>query len=133
MLKVEYIFEHTGRRMDPIPRNCVVTQRQLLDIIDDVSTCWRQLRLTLDISAREVQKLGEKNLSNREKAKALLFMWKQREGRRAVARRLADALLNIGRKDIAEKLLGEYLLMVSVCMFFVLFNRSLRSIAPMFA
>ena len=104
--------------MDPIPRNCVVTQRQLLDIIDDVSTCWRQLRLTLDISAAEVQKLGEKNLSNRKKAKALLFMWKQREGRRAVARRLADALLNIGRKDIAEKLLGEYLLMVSVCMFF---------------
>ena len=118
MLKIEFIFEHTGDVIDP--RTCVVTQMQLLDIIDDVSTCWRELGLKLDISAAEVQKLEEEHRCNREKANALLLMWKEREGGRAVAGRLADALLHVGRKRIAERLLGEYLLIVPVCMFVVL-------------
>ena len=131
MLKIEYIFEHTGDVIDS--RTCVVTQLQLLDIIDDVGTCWRELGLQLGISATKVRKLDEEYRSNRKKANALLLMWKQREGRSAVAGCLADALLSIGRKSIAEKLLGEYLLIVSVCMFVVLFNRSLRPVAPIFA
>ena len=114
------------------PRTSVVTELQLLDISDDVGTCWRELGRKLNISAAVVQNLDEDYLSNREKANALLLMWKQREGRSAVAGRLADALLSIGRKSIAEKLVGEYLLILSVCMFFVLFNRSVRPIAPIF-
>ena len=127
MLKIEYIFEHTGDVIDP--RTCVVTEQQILRITASVSTFWRELGPKLDISAAEVQKLDEEHLSNTAKANALLLMWREREGGRAVVGRLADALLSIGRKRIAERLLGEYLLIVSVCMFFVLFNRSLRPIA----
>ena len=108
----------------------MVTQLQLFDISDDVGTCWRELGLELDISRAEVRNLDRENLCNRAKANALLLIWKEREGRSAVAGRLTDALLGIGRKDIVEKLLGEYLIIVSVCMFVVLFNRSLRPIAP---
>ena len=111
----------------------MVTQRQLLDIIHDVGTCWRELGPKLDISAAEVQKLDREYRFNREKANALLLMWKEREGRSAVARRLADALVSIGRESIADKLLGEYLLIVSVCMFVVLFLRSSRPLARIFA
>lgn len=115
MLKIEYIFEHTGDVIDP--RTSFETQLQLLDIIDGVGTCWRELGLKLDISALEVQKLDEGYRSNREKANTLLLMWKEREGRRAVAGRLVDALRSIGRESIADKLLGEYLLIVSsVCL-----------------
>ena len=115
MLKIEYIFEHTGDVIDP--RTSFETQLKLLDIIDGVGTCWRELGLKLDISALEVQKLDEGYRSNREKANTLLLMWKEREGRRAVAGRLVDALRSIGRESIADKLLGEYLLIVSsVCL-----------------
>ena len=44
---------------------------------------------------------------NRDKANALLLIWKRREGSNATAGILADALKSIGRKSIAEKLLGE--------------------------
>ena len=118
MLKIEYIFEHTGDVIDP--RTCVVTEQQILRITASVSTFWRELGPKLDISAAEVQKLDEEHLSNTAKANALLLMWREREGGRAVVGRLADALLSIGRKRIAERLLGEYLLIVSVCMFAVL-------------
>ena len=114
------------------PRTSVVTELQLSDISDDVGTCWRELGRKLNISAAVVRNLDKDYLSNREKANALLLMWKQREGRSAAAGRLADALLSIGRKSIAENLVGEYLLILSVCMFFVLFNRSSRPIAPIF-
>ena len=133
MLKIEYIFEHTEYCTEISRRTCEVSHRQLYDIIDDVDTCWRELGPKLNISEVDVQKLDEEFPYNRNKAMTLLFMWKEREGRRAVAGLLADALLSIGRKDIAEKLLGEYSLIVSVCMFSVPFNRSLRSIAPIFA
>ena len=131
MLKIEFIFEHTGEVIDP--KTSVVTQLQLLDIIDDVGTCWRELGPKLDISAAEVQKLDEEHCCNRAKANALLLIWKEREGGSALAGRLADALVRIGRKTIAERLLGEYLLIVVVCMFAVLFNRSLRPISLIFA
>ena len=115
------------------PRTSVVTELQLLDISDDIGTCWCELGPRLDISLAEVQILDEEYLCNREKANALLLMWKQREGRSAVAGRLVDALLSIERKSIAEKLLGEYLLIVSLCMFVVLFNCSLKPASPRFA
>ena len=128
MLKIEYIFRHTENVIDS--RTCVVTHLQLLDIIDDVGTCWRELGPKLDISAAEIQRLDEEYRFNREKANALLLMWKEREGNRAEKGRLKNALLSIGRQKIAEKLYGEYLLIASVCMFSVLFYRSLRPLAP---
>ena len=44
---------------------------------------------------------------NREKARAILIVWKRKEGSNATVGKLADVLEKEGRKDIAEKLLGE--------------------------
>ena len=44
---------------------------------------------------------------NREKARAILIVWKWKEGSNATVGKLADVLEKEGRKDIAEKLLGE--------------------------
>ncbi|XP_022791724.1 uncharacterized protein LOC111330978 isoform X2 [Stylophora pistillata] len=87
-------------------RNSVVTELQLSDISDDVGTCWRELGPKLDISAAKIQNLDDDYRCNRDKANALLLMWKQKEGSSAVVERLVDALESIGKKCIAEKLLG---------------------------
>lgn len=94
-------------RGEPInPRTTVVTELQLADISDDVGTCWRELGPKLEIAASKIQNLDEEYKYNRDKANALLIMWKQKEASRAIAGILADALESIGRKSIAEKLLG---------------------------
>ncbi|CAH3168216.1 unnamed protein product [Pocillopora meandrina] len=88
------------------PRTSVVTELLLSDISDDVGTCWRELGPKLDIPAAKIQNLDNDYRCSRDKANALLLMWKQKEGSSAVAGRLADALESIGKKCIAEKLLG---------------------------
>ncbi|PFX24977.1 hypothetical protein AWC38_SpisGene10453 [Stylophora pistillata] len=90
------------------PWASVVSELQLSDISDDVGTCWRELGPKLDISAAKIQNLDDDYRCSRDKANNLLLMWKQKEGRSAVAGRLADALESIGKKCIAEKLLDNY-------------------------
>ncbi|XP_022791691.1 uncharacterized protein LOC111330948 isoform X2 [Stylophora pistillata] len=87
------------------PRTSVVTELQLSDISDDVGTCWRELGPKLDIPAAKIQNLDDDYRCARDKANALLLIWKQKEGSSAVAERLAYALESIGKKCIAEKLL----------------------------
>nr|XP_058960498.1 uncharacterized protein LOC131787398 isoform X4 [Pocillopora verrucosa] len=87
-------------------RTSVVTELQLSDISDDVGTCWRELGPKLDIPSAKIQNLDNDYYCSRDKANALLLMWKQKEGSGAVAGRLADALASIEKKCIAEKLLG---------------------------
>ena len=88
-------------------RTSVVTELQLSEISDDVGTCWRELGPKLDIPAAKIQNLDDDYRCNRDKANALLLMWKQKEGSSAIAGRLADALVGIGKKCIAEMLLGK--------------------------
>ena len=85
----------------------MVTELQLSEISDDVGTCWRELGPKLDIPAAKIQNLNDDYRCNRDKANVLLLMWQQKEGSSALAGRLADALVSIGKKCIAEKLLGK--------------------------
>ena len=96
---------HIGEFNDP--RTSVVTELQLSEISDDVGTCWRELGPKLDIPAAKIQNLDEDYRCTRDKANILLLMWQQKEGSSALAGRLADALVSIGKKRIAEKLLGK--------------------------
>ncbi|CAH3041110.1 unnamed protein product, partial [Pocillopora meandrina] len=89
------------------PGISVVTELQLSDISDDVGTCWRELGPKLDIPAAKIQNLDNDYCCSRDKANALLLLWKQKEGRNASVGCLADALVSIGKKCIAEKLLGN--------------------------
>ena len=82
----------------------VVTELQLSDISDDVGTCWREVGPKLLIKASKIHNLDDEYKSNRDKANALL--WKQQEGSNATVGRLADVLKSVGRRSIAERLLG---------------------------
>ena len=95
---------HAGDFNDP--ETSVVTELQLSEISDDVGTCWHELGPKLVIPAAKIQNLDHDYDRNRDKANALLLMWKQKEGSSAIAGRLADALVSIGKKCIAEILLG---------------------------
>ena len=79
---------------------------QLSDISDDVGTCWRVVGSNLLISASKIHNLDDEYKSNRDKANALLILWKEQEGSNATVGHLADVLEKIGRRSIAERLLG---------------------------
>ena len=96
---------HAGDFNDP--ETSVVTELQLSEISDDVGTCWRELGPKLGIPAAKIQNLDDDYDRNRDKANTLLLAWKQKEGSSAIAGRLADALVSIGKKYIAEILLGK--------------------------
>ena len=84
----------------------VVTELQLSDISDDVGTCWREVGPKLLIKASKIHNLDDEYKNNRDKANALLILWKQQEGSNATVGRLADVLKSVGRRSIAERLLG---------------------------
>ena len=85
----------------------VVTELQLSVISDDAGNCWRELGARLEIAASKIHNLNEEYSTNRDKANALLIKWKEENGSSALVGRLADHLKEIGRTDIAEKLLGK--------------------------
>ena len=98
-------FPHTEKTIDL--RRSLVTELQLSSICDDVGNFWRELGPKLEIASSKIQNLDEEYKYNRDKANFLLIMWKQQKGSEATAGRLADALESIGRKSIAERLLGK--------------------------
>ena len=79
---------------------------QLSDISDDVGTCWRLVGSNLLISASKIHNLDDEYKTNRDKANALLISWKQQEGSNATVGHLADVLDSVGKRSIAERLLG---------------------------
>lgn len=89
------------------PRTAVVSELQLSEISHDVGTCWRELGPRLTIDASKIHNLDEEYKTNRDKANALLIMWKEEKGANALVRSLAHHLKEIGRTSIAEKLLGK--------------------------
>ncbi|XP_015755604.1 PREDICTED: uncharacterized protein LOC107335138 isoform X5 [Acropora digitifera] len=85
----------------------VVTELQLSVISDDAGNCWRDLGPRLGIAAAKIRNLDDEYSTNRDKANALLLKWKEGKGSSALVGNLADHFKEIGRTDIAEKLLGQ--------------------------
>lgn len=97
------------------PRTAVVTEFQLSEISDDARNCWRELGPRLGVAASKIRNLDEEYSTNRDKANALLIKWKEEKGSSALVGRLADHLKEIGRTDIAEKLLGVSNVQLRTC------------------
>ena len=95
-------------------RNEVIPEFQIADISDELETCWRQLGPRLKITAAKIKNIDEENKDDWTKANNLLILWKQQEGCNATVGNLADVLEKIGRKRIAEKLLGKLLITLSI-------------------
>ena len=78
----------------------------MLKICGEVGTCWQDLGKTLKLPLGTLRRVDFNYKLSREKAREMLYMWMAKEGDNATVGKLADALRNIGRERIAEKLLS---------------------------
>ena len=81
-------------------------EKQILDIKDDVGDCWEDLGIALGIETAVLRCIEKDNQTCRGKAHRVLEKWIEKNGSEATVGRLACALVQIGRKRIADKLLG---------------------------
>lgn len=87
-------------------RAAVVSDKLVRDICDNVGTCWDDLGIKLNLSAAVVRNIDADFRRCREKAREILQRWMEKQGDAATVGRLEDALLAIGQKACAEKLLA---------------------------
>ncbi len=83
-----------------------VTGTLVLEICDDIGTCWHDLGIRLNLPTAILENINVDHRLCREKAREMLYEWIRREGRSATVGSLADALEKIGNKRVAQKLLG---------------------------
>ena len=91
-------------------RAAVVSDELVLDICEDVGSCWDDLGIKLNLSAAVVRNVDADFRCSREKAREILQRWMEKQGDAATVGRLEDALLALEKKSIAQKLLGTWLL-----------------------
>ena len=90
------------------------TCQLLLPVKDDLGSCWIDLGIALNLSSAKLHNIEDDYNFNRDKAFAVLYYWLAMEGSRATMGHLVVALCEIGRKDIAYRLIGM-LFFVSFC------------------
>lgn len=99
-----YIFTVTIGELEM--RKELLTEHLILNIKDDVGSDWYDLGIALGIETTKVRNLEHDHPKNRDRAHHVLEIWIEKKGREATVGRLACALIMIGRKRIADKLLG---------------------------
>ena len=89
-------------------RRTVVDETHVLEICDDIGTCWQDLGIMLKLPPAILGNIDADYRLCREKAREMLYEWMKREGSSATVWSLADALKEkkIGNKRVAQKLLG---------------------------
>ena len=83
-----------------------VTQIQISQICGKVGEQWRDLGTVLGIAPALIDEIEEGHSECREQARKLLLDWIKKEGKRATIGILVNALEEIGKKDVVEKLGG---------------------------
>lgn len=87
-------------------RKELLTEDLILKIKDDVGACWYDLGIQLGIERTKVANLEQDYRKVRERANQVLVIWREENVREATVGRLACALIKIGHRRIADKLLG---------------------------
>ncbi len=88
----------------------VVNETHVLEMGDDIGTCWHDLGIELKLSEAVLCNIDAKRRQPREKAREMLREWKKRKGNSATIQCLIDALENKGKTRIAFNLLGTYVI-----------------------
>ncbi|KAL9967546.1 hypothetical protein ACROYT_G025795 [Oculina patagonica] len=88
-------------------RETVVTEEHVLEICEDIGTCWHDLGIKLKLQREILLNINADYSLCREKAREMLYKWMNREGSSATVGSLADALKDIGNKRVAQKLLAK--------------------------
>ena len=84
--------------------NDILKDAHLNEIAEDLGRDWKQLGRKLEIPSSVLGNIDEDNRGVREKSIHMMLRWKKRNGNDATGQALADALIKIGRKDVAETL-----------------------------
>ncbi|XP_022786059.1 uncharacterized protein LOC111326350 [Stylophora pistillata] len=87
-------------------REKVVTLQGCMSIQDDAGNCWRELGAYLQIPEGELCNIEKQHRLAKDSGYAVLQSWRNRKGSDATVGCLSDAFESIGKKRIAEKLLG---------------------------
>ena len=87
-------------------REAVVTAALVLEICDEVGTCWDDLGIKLNLSAAAVRNVDADVRFARDKAKKILHIWMEEQGNDATVGNLEDALMALQKRAIAKKLIG---------------------------
>lgn len=81
-------------------------EKLVLNIKDDVGTCWYDLGIALGIKTAVLQGIEQDKPKCRDRAQRVLEIWIEKNGSEATVERLHCALNEIEHKSIADKLLG---------------------------
>lgn len=79
---------------------------RLSDIAEDLGRDWKPLGRKLGLSTNILENIDLNNRKVKEKAFRMMSRWKKLNADSATGQVLADALITIGRKDVAERLAG---------------------------
>lgn len=86
-------------------RNRTVTQRIATRCQAHIGNCWRTLGIFFEIDESVLNNIETDFPTAEEKGFKVLEIWRDKEGRSATVRCLEDALLEIGKRRIAENIL----------------------------
>ena len=101
---------------------------QLLQPLEgDLGSFWKDLGRALNHSEAALHNIGEEEISNKEKAFAVLRMWRGREGSAATIGHLAVVLQKIGKNNIVDRLIGM-LFFVCFCVVFLRWRKTAASV-----
>ena len=81
--------------------------------MEDLGNCWKDLGVLLGLSQALIGNIEEDHNSNRERTRALLWTWIDKEGTAATMGRLADCLRKIQKNNIVHKLIAGMLWIVT--------------------
>ncbi|XP_031556888.1 uncharacterized protein LOC116293564 isoform X2 [Actinia tenebrosa] len=87
-------------------RDSVVTDDKIIDILEELGTCWKSIGPILHINSAKLKNIDTDNSNSKDKASDMIATWKQQEGKYATVGTLEQALLRIKRKDVADKFIG---------------------------
>lgn len=71
-----------------------------------LGSCWKDVGADLEIFEDELDSIEKSNKSDQEKAGAMLKLWRDWKGTKATVGDLEDVCNELGKKRIAEMLLG---------------------------
>ena len=90
----------------PVVSNQIVKDTHLNDISEDLGRDWKMLGRKLEISGGILDNIDVENRRVKDKSFEMMSRWKKQRGNNATGQALANALVAIGRRDVAETLAG---------------------------
>ena len=86
------------------------TPKELQDLAKKISTCWKGLGVELGVEGDQIDEIRSDNIqfpSQSEKAHEVLKVWLRNAEDSPTCQTLAEALVHVGRRDLAKQLLEQ--------------------------